>query len=145
MLTYSNNQARINDKKGADGGIDGIAYFMVDTNTNGKAVFQVKSGGANRATIATLNSDRQREKAEFGFLITMDAPTKAMIQEIQAVGKYKHPLLNREDDRIQIVTIQEVLDGKRLDLPMSRVIVKSAEAVGDTDMQTKLLLLIRRG
>ena len=139
VLTYSNNQARINDKKGADGGIDGIAYFMVDTNTNGKAVFQVKSGGANRATIATLNSDRQREKAEFGFLITMDAPTKAMIQEIQAVGKYKHPLLNREDDRIQIVTIQEVLDGKRLDLPMSRVIVKSAEAVGDTDKQTSLI------
>lgn len=139
VLTYSNNQARINDKKGADGGIDGIAFFMVDADTNGKAVFQVKSGGANRATIATLNSDRQREKAEFGFLITMDAPTKPMLQEVQAIGKYKHPLLNREDDRIQIVTIQELLDGKRLDLPMSRTVVKSAEAVGDSDKQASLI------
>lgn len=140
VLTYSKNQARINDKKGADGGIDGVAYFMIDANTNGKAVFQVKSGGANRATIATLNSDRQREKAEFGILITMDAPTKPMLQEMQAVGKYKHPMLNREDDRIQIVTIQELLDGKRLDLPMSRNdAIKSAEAVGDADKQQTLL------
>ena len=43
VLTYSDNQARINDKKGADGGIDGVAYFMIDAETNGKAVFQVKS------------------------------------------------------------------------------------------------------
>lgn len=139
VLTYSNNQARINDKKGADKGIDGIAFFMVDANTHGKAIFQVKSGGANRATLATLNSDRQREKAEFGILITMDAPTKSMLQEVQAAGKYKHPMLNREDDRIQIVTIQELLDGKRLDLPMSRAVVKSAEAVGDADKQQSLI------
>ena len=140
VLTYSQNQARINDKKGADGGIDGVAFFMVDANTNGKAVFQVKSGGASRATIATLNSDRQREKAEFGILITMDKPTKAMQQEVQAIGKYKHPMLNREDDRIQVVTIQELLDGKRLNLPMSRNdAVKSAEAVGDSGRQDTLL------
>ncbi len=67
-LTFSKNQARINEKKGADAGIDAIAYFLIDKDTNGKAIFQVKSGGANRATVATLNSDRQREKAEFGFL-----------------------------------------------------------------------------
>ena len=45
VLTYSNNQARINDQKGADAGIDGIAYFLIDANTTGKCVFQVKSGG----------------------------------------------------------------------------------------------------
>ncbi len=139
VLSYSNNQARINDKKGADGGIDGVAYFMVNADTNGKVVFQVKSGGANRATIATLNSDRQREKAEFGFLITMDIPTKSMNQEVQAIGKYKHPMLQREDDRIQIVTIQELLDGKRLDLPLSRTIIKSAPVVGDAEKQNLLI------
>ena len=138
VLTYSKNQARINDKKGADAGIDGVAHFVIDSETNGKAVFQVKSGGANRSTIATLNSDRQRENADFGFLITMDA-TKPMLREAAAVGKYKHPMLNREDDRIQIVTIAEILEGKRLDLPMSRIIAKSAEAVGDSDLQQTLL------
>ena len=139
VLTYSDNQARINDKKGADGGIDGVAYFMVDAKTTGKVVFQVKSGGANRATIATLNSDRQREGAEIGILITMDA-TKPMHTEAAAVGKYKHPLLNREDDRIQIVTIAEILAGEILSLPMGRTdIVKSAEAEGDDDLQMPLV------
>jgi DNA modification methylase len=140
ILTYSKNQARINDKKGADRGIDGIAFFMVDANSHGKAIFQVKSGSANRATIATLNSDRLRENAEFGILIMMDSPTKSMQQEALAVGKYKHPMLNREDDRIQIISIQEILDGKRLDLPMSRNdAVKSAKAVGDSYKQDNLI------
>jgi DNA modification methylase len=139
ILTYSKNQARINDKKGADGGIDGIAYFLVNKDENGKAIFQVKSGGANRATIATLNSDRQREKAEFGILLTMDEPTKAMREEVMAVGKYKHPLLNREDDRIQIVTVAEILDGKELDLPMARPdAVKSAKEVLNANQHSLL-------
>lgn len=140
VLTYSNNQARINEKKGADAGIDGIAYFLIDKDTNGKAIFQVKSGGSNRATLATLNSDRMREKAEFGFLITMDLPTKAMRDEIAAAGKYKHPLLNREDDRLQVITVAEILKGDRLNLPMARAdAVKSAAAVGDDGAQGALL------
>lgn len=139
-LTFSKNQARINEKKGADAGIDAIAYFLIDKETNGKAIFQVKSGGANRATVATLNSDRQREKAEFGILITMDTPTKAMREEVVAAGKYHHPLLNREDDRLQIITVEQILAGKKLDLPMARRdAVKSAQAFDDADKQDKLL------
>ncbi len=138
VLTYSANQARINEKKGADAGIDGIAYFLIDKDKNGKAIFQVKSGGANRATLATLNSDRQREGADFGFLITFDPPTKAMKDEITAVGRYRHPLLNREDDRIQMITVEEILNGAKLDLPMGRSdVVKSAKAednFGQSDM-----------
>ena len=122
ILTYSNNQARINEKKGGDGGIDGIAYFLLDKDTNGKAVFQVKSGKTGRGDLAKLNSDRIREKAEFGILLCMDLPTKAMRDEIDAAGKYKHPLLNREDDRLQVVTVAEMFAplNKRLDLPMAR-------------------------
>jgi DNA modification methylase len=145
VLTFSNNQARINEKKGADGGIDGIAYFLLDTNTNGKAIFQVKSRPGNRGDLATLNSDRLREKAEFGFLICTSLPTRPMREEIAAAGKFKHPLLNREDDRLQVITVAELFDrpgapGKRLDLPMARTdAVKSAAAKGDADKQEKLL------
>jgi hypothetical protein len=112
----------------------------VDKNENGKAIFQVKSGGANRATMATLNSDRIREKAEFGFLITMGDPSKPMLQEVAAAGKYKHPLLDREDDRLQIVTVEEILAGKRLNLPMARQdAVKAAQAEADAKAQGKLI------
>ena len=141
VLTYSRNQARINEKKGADGGIDGIAYFLKDRQENGKAIFQVKSRPGNRADLATLNSDRQREKAEFGFLICTSLPTKPMRDEIAAAGKYRHPLLEREDDRLQVVTIAELFapHNKRLDLPMARAdTLKSAQAVGDEGDQAAL-------
>ena len=138
ILTYSKNQARINEKKGADAGIDGVAFFLIDKDANGKAIFQVKSGGANRATMATLNSDRQREGAEFGILITMDAPTKSMRDEVAAAGKYRHPMMNRDDDRLQVVTIEDILAGKRLNLPMGRTdAVKSAMPLSsDADQET---------
>ena len=145
VLTFSKNQARINEKKGADGGIDGIAYFLIDNDTNGKAIFQVKSRPGVREDLAKLNSDRLREKAEFGFLICTSLPTKAMQGEIQAAGKYKHPLLNREDDRLQVITVAELFDragrpGVRLDLPMARTdAVKSAATRGDADTQGSLL------
>lgn len=140
VLTFSKNQARINEKKGADGGIDGIAYFLLDSNSNGKAIFQVKSRQGNRGDLATLNSDRLREKAEFGFLICTSLPTKPMRDEIAAAGKFKHPLLNREDDRLQVITVAELFQGKRLDLPMARTdAVKSAAAKGDADRQQSLL------
>jgi DNA modification methylase len=141
ILTYSKNQARINEKKGADGGVDGIAYFLKDKSENGKAIFQVKSGKTGRGDLAKLNSDRIREKADFGILLCMDLPTKAMRDEIAAAGKYQHPLLNREDDRLQVVTVAEIFAplNKRLDLPMARAdAVKSAAAVGDVDKQAAL-------
>lgn len=141
VLTFSKNQARINEKKGADGGIDGIAYFLLDTNTNGKAIFQVKSRPGNRGDLATLNSDRQREKAEFGFLICTGLATKPMRDEIAAVGKFRHPLLDREDDRLQVITVAELFapTSRRLDLPMARTdAVKSAAARGDKDKQASL-------
>ena len=140
VLTFSKNQARVNEKKGADGGVDGVAFFMVDKDINGRVIFQVKSGGVTRATVATLNSDRQRENAEIGILITMDDPTKAMKDEVRAAGRYKHPLLNREDDRIQIVTVEEILAGRKLDLPMGRNdAVKSAKAVEGEQKQMGLI------
>ena len=89
-----------------------------------------------------LNSDRIREKAEFGILLCMDMPTKAMRDEISAAGKYQHPLLNREDDRLQVVTVAEIFAplSKRLDLPMARAdAVKSAAALGDGEKQGALL------
>ena len=142
VLTYSRNQARINEKKGADGGIDGIAYFLKDKGENGKAIFQVKSRPGTRADLATLNSDRLREKAEFGFLICTgppDAPTKAMQGEILAAGKYRNPLLMREDDRLQVVLLPELFQGKRMDLPMARAdAVKAAAALGDAGKQAAL-------
>ena len=46
----------------------------------------------------------------------------------------------REDHRLQVITVAEILAGKRLDLPMARAdAVKSAAALGDADKQLGLI------
>jgi hypothetical protein len=127
LLTYSKNRATLNEKKGADKGVDGTAYFVTGSDTTDRVIFQVKSGKVQRNDIATLNSDRQRENAALAVLITLEESTKPMRDEAMAAGMYRHELLNRDTPRIQIVTIQEMIeDGRRIDLPLSLDVLKAA-------------------
>lgn len=135
VLTYTNDLARINEKKGADRGIDGIGYFLTSKNENARIVFQVKSGGVQRGDIAKLRGDMDRERAELAVLITLEPSTAPMRKEAKAVGQYRHDSMGRNYDKIQIVTIDEILTGKRLDIPMSLEVLKEAQrAVEDKQM-----------
>ena len=139
VLTYTNNRAIINEKKGADSGIDGIAFFRVGKKDNAKIIFQAKSGGVSRKDIATLRGDMERTEAPLGVLITLEQPTKPMLQEAKAAGQYHHPDMGRSYERITIVTAQEIVeDHKRLDIPMSLEVLKAAEREIE-DKQMKLL------
>jgi site-specific DNA-methyltransferase (adenine-specific) len=130
VLTYTNNRALINDKKGADRGIDGTAYFLTTKKDNAKIVFQVKSGGVKRNDIATLRGDMEREKAVMAVLITLEKPTHPMIEDAKAAGTFYHEMMNRNYDKIQIVTVQEIIEqDKRLDVPMSLEVMKAARSV----------------
>lgn len=127
VLTYTNNRAIINDKKGADRGIDGTAYFMTGKRDNAKIVFQVKSGSVKRNDVATLRGDMEREKAALAVLITLEKPTHSMIEDAKAAGAYEHEMMGRSYDRIQIVTIKEMIEqDKRLDVPTSLEVLKAA-------------------
>ncbi|MDX2078025.1 MAG: DNA methyltransferase [bacterium] len=139
VLTYSNNRAVINDKKGADKGIDGTAYFLSGMNETSKLVFQVKSGKVSRGDISKFNNDREREGAELGIFITLEPPTKPMLEEAIQTGFYTHPLMGRSYPRIQIVTIAEIIDeNKRMDIPLSFEVLKKAQSV-PTSKQESLL------
>jgi DNA modification methylase len=128
VLTYTNNRAIINDKKGADGGIDGTAFFRVGAKDNAKVIFQVKSGGVKRNDIATLRGDMEKTGSALAVLITLEEPTKPMIQDAKAAGQFKHEEMGKSYDRISIVTIKEIVEEhKRLDIPMSLEVLKSAE------------------
>ena len=138
VLTYTNNRGIIFEKKGADGGIDGLVHFMTSHDENAKMVLQVKSGNVGRGDIAKLNSDRQREGAELATLLTLEPPTKPMINEARMAGYYQYPG-GATFDRIQIVTIEEMLGGQRLNLPSVRDVLKSAERVGRQGPEQKWL------
>ena len=132
VLTYTNNRGVINEKKGADKGIDGVVYFATGHGKTERMVIQVKSGGANRGTVATLKGDMQRERAELALLITMDEPTKPMLQEAKSVGVYEHTLMGRNYDRIRIVTVREIIEQDiRIDLPLSYDAVKPGKKGAD--------------
>jgi hypothetical protein len=134
LLTFTNNRAIINEKKGADAGIDGVAYFQTSPTDNEKIVFQVKSGGVGRGEIAKLHSDMQREGAVMAVFITLKEPTDPMIHEAKTKGGYEHPLMGRIYDTIQIVTVQDIIErNKRLDMPLSLEVLKSASRTAQDD------------
>jgi len=109
-------------KKGADRGIDGFMYFFDDeTGKAKKIVVQVKSGHVIRSQIATLIGDVEREKAAIGIFITLQEPTGPMKKEAASVGFYEAEIeVSRRKmsyPRIQIVTIEELLNGKEIKYP----------------------------
>ena len=112
--------------RGADKGIDGIATFYKGakngTTEYGKAIVQVKGGTVHRNDIATLKGDIEREKADCGILITLEAPTKPMIQEAVDAGSFEVMFGNKfEFPKVQILTIEEILKGKQPNLPYGLV------------------------
>ena len=102
-------------KKGADSGIDGYINFFDDNTGKAKRiVVQVKSGHVTRNQVATLNSDRQREKAEIGLFITLQPPSRSMEAEAASAGLYTpEHFPDSHYPRIQILTIEELLSGSR--------------------------------
>lgn len=111
------------EKKGADAGIDGLLQF-VDAGVAGVArrtqqiVVQVK-GGTNVSVqhIRDLRGVIERDKAAMGFYICLAPPTKPMLQEAVAAGFYKSKLRGRSYPRLQIRTVEELLNGQSFDYP----------------------------
>ena len=128
VLTYSNNRATINQKKGADKGIDGIAYFKKNADENEKVILQVKSGNVKSGDIRDLLGTITTEGAAIGILITLKAPTKDMIKAAKEAGIYQSIYRSNPMDKIQIVTIEEIIETeKRLDVPLPEEVLRSAE------------------
>ena len=128
VLTYSNNRAIINQKKGADKGIDGIAYFRSEKDDPEKIILQVKSGKVSSRDIRDLQGTMTREDAVLGVFITLQKPTKDMIKESKEAGIYRSQYMSNPVDKIRIVTIQEIIEEqKRLDILLTLEVLKSAE------------------
>ncbi|MDD5127178.1 MAG: DNA methyltransferase [Dehalococcoidales bacterium] len=106
-------------KKGADKGIDGYINFFDDNSGKAKTIIvQVKSGHVNASHIRDLKGVLEREKAPIGVYITLEEPTKPMLEEAAAAGFYEpEHWQGNLYPRIQILTIRELLDGKKVEYP----------------------------
>ena len=107
-------------KKGADRGIDGRLYFHDDSGGDTKQViFSVKAGKVQSSYVRDLVGVINRENAQIGVLISLNHSTQEMRTEAAAAGFYESGWSTRHP-RIQLVTIEEILAGKTLDLPLHR-------------------------
>lgn len=108
-------------KKGADRGIDGRLYFFEDTDRKAKPrqiIFSAKGGGVTVSQVRDLRGVVEREKAAMGVFITLKEPTRNMQTEAANSGFYTPSGLDGEMyQKIQIITIVELLGGKEIACP----------------------------
>ena len=108
----------VEQKKGADQGIDGRLYFHDEAKGKTKQVIlSVKAGGTGAAHVRDLRGVVEREQAEIGVLISMEDPTAPMRKEAASAGFYASPGWNTKHPRVQLLTVGELLEGKGIDYP----------------------------
>lgn len=133
-------------KKGADSGIDGYINFIDDTSGKAKTIIiSVKGGHVTVSQVRDLKGVLDREQATIGAFITLNEPTKPMKEEAAAAGFYEPELFpGKLYPKLQILTIEEILNGKQLEYPSSqmaqRVTFKKAQrkSKGEEPEQGKL-------
>lgn len=89
-------------------------------------ILSVKSGHVGRKEVAELRGTLEREGAACGILITRHEPTSAMRLEAKGAGPFQ-PQYHTPFDRLQIVTVQQILDGARMNLPLMEEVTKRAK------------------
>ncbi len=106
-------------KRGADHGIDGqLTFEEPSTHSFHKVLFSVKSGAnISVAMIRDLRGVVERERAAMGVFLTMTAPTRPMVREAAAAGFYESPTWRARYPRIQILTIEQLMEGKSVQMP----------------------------
>lgn len=105
-------------RKGADGGVDGLIYFRPDGRTVERALVSVKSGEqVGVAMIRELQAVMERERACAGVFVTRAAPTEPMVREAAALGRFASSATGRTYPRLQILTLAELIAGRRPELP----------------------------
>jgi len=103
-------------KKGADKGIDGVIHFIDEPSSEvRRVVVQVKSGHVGVNAVRELKAVAANDA--IGVFITLEPPTNPMKVEAMDAGYYHSPIWNKEYPKIQILTIEELLQGKTVDMP----------------------------
>ena len=136
--------ARPGDKKGADRGIDGKLPFRKDLKGNfGDIIFSVKAGKVTVSHVRDLVGVIDREGAQIGVLVSLNEPTGPMRTEAASAGFYESPW--GKHPRIQLITVGELFEGKRIDFPYTRGVANTFRRApkhnpGDGAEQTGLSL-----
>jgi len=108
----------VEQKKGADKGIDGKIVFQGDeTGKFEQVILSVKAGHTGRDHVHSLRGVMDGQKAAIGVLISMQNPTGPMKEEAVTAGFFESKTWGKKYPKIQLLTIAELLAGKKIDMP----------------------------
>ncbi|MFT0745894.1 DNA methyltransferase [Synechococcus sp. RC10B2] len=116
------------DKKGKDTGIDGVLFFKDDLKDPKRALIQVKSGRVSVKDVRDFRGVLEREGATLGLFVTLEPPTRDMVQEAEQAGFYTTPLGNLRIPRLQVRTVEELLAGTGFAIPSAALLMGVAQA-----------------
>lgn len=115
--------AQPNQKQVGDKGIDGVARFPLgDPNQKGggigRILVSVKGGKQiGPQFVRDLLGTVETQRAEMGVLILMTDATRGIVDAVNHAGTYKHPGNGQTFPKVQVVTVSDLLLGKRPNLP----------------------------
>lgn len=117
---------------GPDTGYDGMIY-LADGDFRKpvykRILIQVKSGRVGVREIRELISVVERENdAVAGILITLREPTRNMLTEALSAGEFQHEATGTAYPKIQIASIEDLLEGKRPHLPENWLVMSTRSA-----------------
>ena len=95
--------------------VDG-RILLRETPIDAKAwqtIFSVKGGGVSVKDVLDLRSTVKREGAQIGVLLTLEQPTKPMVQEAATAGFYESKTWQKKYPKLQLRTVGELIGGKR--------------------------------
>ncbi len=103
-----------NPKDIADGGWDGHIIFPKNNNEKGRVLIEVKSGNVSVRNVREFIRVIDSEEADIGvFVCFADMVTKPMELAAKEAGNYE----GYKFDRIQILTIEDILDDREIKMP----------------------------
>jgi DNA modification methylase len=107
-----------NEKQVGDRGSDGVIRFPLDAKAIGRAIVSVKGGRQiNPSMVRDLAGTVEAQRAQMGVLILMDPATPGMTDAARHSGTFKDEMTWRDYPKVQIVTVGQLLGGKRVDMP----------------------------
>jgi len=107
-----------NEKQIGDKGVDGRIRFHADKDKIGTVIVSVKGGKQVAPTMMRdLVGTLDQNKGDMGLLIMLAKPTKGMTEIADHSGTYEVPMTGTSYPRVQIITVADLLAGKRPKMP----------------------------
>jgi len=132
----------VEQKKGADHGIDGKILFRDDPKAAKpeQTIIQVKGGKTGVKDVRDLRGVLDRDRAAIGILISLQPPTAELNpltrpsatlspsdgarDQAASAGFYEHKTNKQKFPRLQLRTVKELMEGKGIERPTSAAAIE---------------------